>query len=224
MGGKDMMDFYSVTLTAGQYLTATLMFEPYDHFWAPGGEWLTPNYNDLDVLIYPPGSTLPYDQFIESASGTNLYFYPADEGFYHVPSDGDYIIGILGDMGDLPHIDSNAEYYLGIYVNDSVHSVKGTVTQNSAEATKPFLVYLEYTTPVGGNMGCFSAMAPIDASPHGQFEIKGVPDGVYTLKVESSASFYVYPKHPYIWPETLPVTVAGADVTGVSINIGNDPT
>lgn len=223
MGGRDMMDFYTVSLTAGQYLTATLMFEPYDHFWAPGGEWLTPSYNDLDVLIYPPGSTRPYDDFIESASGMNIYYYAADEGFYKVTTSGDYIIGILADVGEIPHIDSNAEYYLGIYVNDSVHNVSGTITQQTKEITKEFLVYLERDPENPADSGDFNTIAPLDTAPHGQFVIKGVPDGTYSLKVRSSAAYYPYPTHPYPWPETLPVTVAGSDVTGANLDIGVDP-
>lgn len=222
MGGRDMMDFYTVSLTAGQYLTATLMFEPYDHFWAPGGDMLTPNYNDLDVLIYPPGSTLPYDQFIESASGMTIYYYASDQGFYQVPSSGDYIIGILADA-DIPHVDSNAEYYLGIYVSDSVHKVTGTITKETLEIDKPFLVYLENPDPLATDRYCFNAVAPIDTAPHGQFEIRGVPDGTYTLKVRSSGGYYPYKVHPYTWPQTLPVNVAGSDVTGLHLDIGEDP-
>ncbi len=222
MGGRDKWDFYTVTLGANQSLTATLDYEAYDHLWAPGGEWLTPNYNDLDVLIYPPGSELPYDDFIEDASGLNIYYYAADQGFKANIS-GDYIIGILGDVSDpFNVVDNNAEYDLGIYVSDATHTVSGKLTHDGADIDKSYLVYLEYTVPVDGNRGFFNALATIDTAPHGKFSIRGVPDGEYRLWVRSSGAFYPYPVHPYVWQQWEPVSVAGADVTA-NINIEGEP-
>jgi hypothetical protein len=227
MGGRDKMDFYTVTLGAGQSLTTTLDYEPYDHLWAPGGDLLTPSLNDLDVLIYPPGSSLPYDQFLmPPASGMSIYYYAADEGFYTSASGGEYIIGILGDVSDPYNIvDNNAEYHLGIYVSNGgqTHSVSGTVAHNGAEITTPFLVYLEYTVIADDDRGFFNAVAGIDTAPHGKFTVLGVPDGAYTLYVRSSAAFYAYPAHPATWPQTLGVTVAGADVTDANIDITGEP-
>lgn len=223
MGGKDKMDFYTVSVPPGQHLTATLDYEPYDHLWTYSSDWPFPNYNDLDVLIYPPGSTLPYDQFYEPpVSGMTIYYYAADQGYLPDAGGGEYIIGILGDVDPYFKIDNNAEYDLGIYVSASVHTVSGTLTQDGAGIDYPFLVYLEYTAPVDGDRGFFNAVAPIDTEPHGRFVIPGVPDGAYTMHVRTSAAFYPYPVHPYVWPQTVAVTVAGADVTA-DINIEGEP-
>jgi hypothetical protein len=221
MGGRDKMDFYTVHLEAGQFLTATLKHEPYDHFWVYSDADPLPNYNDLDVLLYPPNSTQPYDQFIEPpVSGMTIYYYAADQAFYQVPAGlgGDYIIGILGDVSGP---DNNAEYYLDIFISDAVHTVSGYLTQKHEAPDKPFLAFLESSDPQ--DPGFFNCIAPVDQSPHGHIQIFGVPDGDYTLKIQSSAAFFPYPVHPYVWEQTLPVIVAGMDVTDASLDIGDDP-
>lgn len=215
MGGKDDFDFYRVHLEAGDYLTATLRFDVFDAIVDPN------NFNDLDVLIYPPGSTLPLEEFDPDASGTNIYYYPFEQGFLHATVEGDYFVGIFGDR--VPP-DVNAEYCLNIYVSQSVHTVSGTLTQLGAEPSKQFVVFLSEpgaTEPPTYQETCnFNDITSIDAGMHGEFSIPGVPDGEYVLRVHSSSAFY---GQPYVWPEQLPVTVSGADRTGLIVDIGIDP-
>jgi len=212
--GQDNYDCYKVSLTAGQHLTATLRFEDYNHFDGP------PNLSDLDLLICPPGAVDPLNEFIESASGLNIQFYPFENGHYVVPSGGDYFIVILGAYGAW----DDAEYVLNVFVSDAAYSVSGTLTQLGAPPDKSLVVFLtkegEAEPPDFSETANFNALTSMDTSPHGLFTITGVPDGDYTLKVHSNGG---YTEPPYVWPETYPVTVSGGDVSGLSVNIGADP-
>jgi hypothetical protein len=77
---------------------------------------------------------------------------------------------------------------------------------------KRFCVFLE--------PGNFNVPTNFDSGQEGKFEIEGVPDGTYTLKVQGSAGFY---QTGYVYPETLQVTVAGANVSGKNIEISAFP-
>ena len=206
----DTQDFYIVPVEAGQTLTVTMLFEAVNRFPEVGH----PTLNDLDLLLYPPGSTLELDQFNDDddAFGAELYFYPFEQGTWTVGAGGDYMIGIIARE---PGHD-NAEYDLNIFVSDNAYEVTGFVTKEGAQVTERFVVYLE-----PGNFNAVTSLDPEFPGDAGKFSIKGVPNGGYTLKVHSSASFHE--DHPFTWPETKSILVIGSDVTDASIDIGPEP-
>lgn len=196
--GFDRWDFYCVGLLAGEHFTATMAYEFVDHFNQPNG-----NFNDLDVLVYEPGVLQdPLDNFSEQWSSLRIYFTNMEHVHFVAPITGTYRLGIRGDLADQFGSDSNAEYVLNVFKNTSTQTVSGVISQNGTEVDKKFLVVL---TP-----GNFSAVTSLEASPHGEFTIPGVPSGNYTMSVHGSAA---WGQHDYVYPNTKEVVVNGTNVT-----------
>lgn len=206
---RDIYDCYCVNVPAGSTLTATLRFEPYDHFW----DGVSYRYeNDLDLLFFMPGASSILNDFVEQYSSFRIWYYQFEQVTYTANSTADYLLCVLGALGE--GVDSNAEYDLNIFVSAEAYTVSGYLTQQAALPTKKFVVFLE-----PGNFSDLTAFAD-EGEQDGHFAITGVPDGAYTLKVASSFAFY---STPYTWPETAAVLVGGGDSVGNDIDIGADP-
>jgi hypothetical protein len=206
---KDVYDCYRVNVPAGKTLTATLRFEPFDHFW----DGVSYRYeNDLDMLFFMPGASSILNDFVEQYSSLRIWYYQFEQVTYQAGSTQDYPICVMGALGE--GVNSNAEYDLNIFVSDSAYTVSGYLTQQGALPTKKFVVFLE-----PGNFSDLTAFAD-EGEQDGHFAIAGVPDGDYTVKVASSFAFY---PTPYTWPETAQAQVLAGDSVGNDIDIGADP-
>lgn len=206
---RDTYDCYCVNVPSGKTLTATLRFEPYDHFW----DGVSYRYeNDLDLLFYMPGASSILNDFVEQYSSLRIWYYQFEQVTYKANATADYPLCVMGALGE--GVPSNAEYDLNIFVSDNAYTVSGYLTQQGALPTKKFVAYLE-----PGNFSDLTAFGD-EGEQDGHFAITGVPDGSYTLKIASSFAFY---PAPYTWPETAAVLVSGADSVGNDLDIGADP-
>lgn len=212
---QDFWDFYSIDLQAGQTLTLTLRYEVFDHFHnAP-----LPNYNDLDLLFYTSLTTNYMNDFIEQYSGLRIYYAPFEHCVYTADAARTIYIGIRGDSEASDPVDNNAEYYLGVAItNGLTYTVTGNISVLGEIPNRDVVVFLEAATDeLPGNYNYVTALPPGNA---GYFEITGVPDGDYTLWVHGTAR---YGPSDFVWPESLLLTVDGADLSGMDLDLSDYP-
>jgi hypothetical protein len=199
---EDSRDIYCVNVPAGSELTVTMRHDLLNYF-SDFGE------QELDLLYYPPGALDKYDDFSESLSSLNLRYYPFEQ--IHITSSGTQTFGVVAEVGDF--YDDDAEYEMNVFISADTHEVSGIVKQGGQAATKKFVAFL---TP--GNFNDVTWFHEDEGLPEsvGAFLIKGVPDGEYTLHVMGGAGFG---EGEWIYDQTLPVSVAGGNVTDVLIDI-----
>jgi hypothetical protein len=200
----DPRDIYCIDVPSGHELTVTLRYNVFNHF-GSGVE------NELDLLYYATGAEDEYNDFVESESSFNLFFYPFEH--IHVASaTGIRKVGVIAEILD-GGIEDDAEYDMYVFVSDETHTVSGTLKQSNMDVTHKFAVFLE-----PGNFNDITWF-PGDEGPaesKGDFVIEGVPDGSYTLKVHGSGG---YEQPGWVYTTTIPIVVSGGDVQNADINI-----
>jgi hypothetical protein len=206
---RDPVDCYSVAVPAGQVLTLTLRHEVYDHF---GSGFLS----DLDILFYTnPGASSVYNDFDENLSSVGIFYDPFEQVNWTNATGSDQTMrfAIVGDISE-PGVRNNAEYDLGVFVSPAVNQVSGKITQGGGkDLNSDVVVFLE--------PGDFNANTPVPGNGvPGGFSITGVPPGMYTLKVHSSARL---DPPGYEWAQSVAVDVTGGDVSGVTLDLDQDP-
>jgi hypothetical protein len=197
---RDAADAYCIDVGPGQTLTVTLRHELYDHF---GGGWL----NDLDLCFYSPGSDDVWEDLVESESSISSR-HPFEQIVYE-SGGGTYYISVLPDLVDMD-TDDDAEYYINVFLSDNTYRVSGTVKLDGQTVTKDYTVYLE--------PGNFNALTPVDGGENGfgSFNIEGVPNGEYTLKVQGTNTFG---EQDIAFPVEMPVTVLNNDEVNLVVEL-----